>query len=174
MKHKSSYLLGREPPAQFMPAGFGLVETVVGAAILSVVLFSLVQVGQFTFRLVDESNLKLRAAFLAEEGLEAVRIIRDTSWSNLIASSALDTDYFIEFTGQTFALQLNPVPPSDGIYERRIRFSSVYRDANDDITTTGGALDPNTRRVSVTVSWANRGRLATTTISTYLSNLFNN
>ncbi len=154
--------------------GFGLVETVVGAAILIVLMLGLAQVGQFAFRLVDESSLRIRAAFLVEEGIEVVRILRDTSFTSNIAPLALDTDHYLSFSGGTFLLGTAPVAPVDGIFDRRVRFSAVNRDTADDIVASGGTLDPNTKRVTVTVSWQNRGRTASTTISTYLTNLFSN
>lgn len=154
--------------------GFGLIETVVGAAIVSVVLFGLAEVGQFTFRLTDEANFKIRASYLAEEGLEAARTMRDGGWSENIAPRALDTDYFFNFAGGQWQMGLAPVPPVDNVFGRRIRFSAVYRGAEDDIVSSGGALDPNAKKVTVDAWWSNRGRAATTTISTYLTNLFNN
>ena len=154
--------------------GFGLVETIVGAAIISLVLFALAEIGQFTFRVVDESNLRLRSAFLIEEGAEAVRTHRDTSWAGNIAPLALDTDYYLAFSGSVWQLSLTPGALADGIFDRRVVFSAVYRDSFDVITATGGTLDPNTKKVTVRVMWSNRGRQATSAISTYFTNLFSN
>lgn len=154
--------------------GFGLVETVVGAAILLTLMLGLGEVGRLAFRLVDDSNLKLRATFLTEEGIEALRILRDTSWSTNIAPITLDTNYYLTFSGGTFSLGTAAAPAVDGLFNRQIRFSAVSRDSNDDMVESGGTLDPNTKRVTVGVSWVNRGRTASTTISTYLTNLFNN
>lgn len=154
--------------------GFGLVETIVGAAIISLVLFALVGIGQFAFRVVDESNLRLRAAFLAEEGMEVARTLRDTSWSANISPLALGTDYYPVFSGGVWQLSSAAVAPIDGVFDRRVVFSAVYRDSSDAITTTGGTLDPNTKKVRVTVSWSNRGRSASVGFSTYFTNLFSN
>lgn len=157
--------------------GFGLIETVVGAAIIGVVLFGAAQIGQFVFRLVEESNFKLSAAFLAEEGLEVVRLLRDTSWATNIAPRSLCTDYYLVFSAGTWQLDLSAVPPVDGIFDRRIQFQAVHRDSSDVITTTNCTLsgsDPNARKITVSLSWWNRGRQATTALSTYLTNLFNN
>lgn len=156
------------------PRGFGLVETVVGTAILLVILLGLVQAGQYAFRLVNDANLKLRASFLAEEGIEAVRTLRDVSWSLNIAPVANGIDYYPAFSGGAWQISQTPVSLVDGIFDRRVSFSAVYRDANDAITASGGALDPDAKKVTVSVSWTNRGRTATTTISTYFTNLFNN
>lgn len=154
--------------------GFGLIETVVGAAIISMVLFGLSQIGQLTFRLTDEANFKIRASYLAEEGLEIVRIKRDSGWSGNIAPLILDADYFFTFVGGQWQLGLTPVLPVDNVFARRVRFSAVYRDADDAIIASGGTLDPNAKKVTAEVWWSNRANTSTTSISTYLTNLFNN
>ena len=157
-----------------LPQGFGLIETVVGAAIIGVVLFSAAQIGQFVFRLVDESNFRLRAAFLAEEGIEVMRILRDTSWATNVAPLALSTDYYMTWSGGAWQVGTTPSPFVDGTFDRRLRVEAVSRDSTDAITTSGGTLDPNTKKVTIAVGWSNRGRWATTTLATYLTNLFSN
>lgn len=154
--------------------GFGLIETVVGTAILLVVLLGLVQAGQYAFRLVSDANMKIRASFLAEEGIEAMRLLRDAGWSANIAPVANGIDYYPAFSGGAWQISQTPASLVDGIFDRRVLFSAVYRDANDVIAASGGALDPDTKKVTVSVNWTNRGRGATTTISTYFTNLFNN
>lgn len=68
-------------------AGFSLVE-----ALLSIVLFALI-IGTFVSSLIygQESERlagdRARATFLAEEGLEAVRNLRDENFSNLVAGN---------------------------------------------------------------------------------------
>ena len=158
--------------------GFGLVEIVVGAGIIGLVLFSLAEVSRFVFRAVDESNLKTRSIFLAEEGMEAVRYLRDAGWAADIAPLVLDADYYLTFSGGGWQLVSSATPLIDGVFERKIRFSSVYRSSvNDKIVAagSGGAvLDPSAKKVEVKVSWTNRGRENVTTLPTYLTNLFNN
>ncbi len=148
------------PPA--LPRhGFGLIETVVGAAILTAVLLGLAQVGQLTSRLVSASNLRLRAAFLAEEGIEAVRILRDSGWSANIGPKTPCTDYYLSSSGGSWQISTNPAPLVDGIFDRRVRFEAVSRDAADDITGTGCAeagTDPGSRKVTVSVLWPGRGQ----------------
>lgn len=156
------------------PHGFGLVEIVVGVAIMSAVLLSLSQIGQFVFRVVDESNYKLRGAFLAEEGIEAVRTIRDTSWSANIAPLAPGADYYPRFSGGIWVLDPAPQPKVDGTFDRRIIFQPVNRDASDNIVSSGGILDPGTKKMTVNVAWNNRGRTNTASVSTYITDLFKN
>ena len=164
------------PPA--LPRhGFGLIETVVGAAILTAVLLGLAQVGQLTLRLVSTANLRLRASFLAEEGLEVARLVRDSSWAANIGPKALCSDHYLSFSSGSWQITANPAPLVEGIFERRVRFEAVTRNASSDITGTGCAesgSDPDTRKVTATVSWINRGQTASVVISTYLTNFFNN
>lgn len=164
--------LARMPPRD--AGGFGLIETVVGAAIIGFVLAGLAQVGQFTFRVVGESNLKLRAAFLAEEGLEAVRLIRDAGWSNVTAQTVC-TPYYPVYGGGVWQLQAGETTAEDTTFTRVVRFEAVSRDGNDDITSahcTLGAGDPDIRKVTVDVFWMQRGMTASTSVSTYFTNLF--
>lgn len=154
--------------------GFGLIEVIIGVAIMSAVLLSLSQIGQFVFRVVDESNYKLRGAFLAEEGIEAVRAIRDSGWSANIAPLALGTDYYLRFSGGDWVLDAVPQPKVDGTFDRRIIFRAVNRDASDNIVSAGGVLDPDTKKVTVNITWNNRGRESTAAVSTYITNLFKN
>jgi Tfp pilus assembly protein PilV len=154
--------------------GFGLLETVIGAAIISIVLIGLVEVGRFTFALVDTSNFKIRSAFLAEEGIEAIRTLRDASWATNIVPVTLDTDYYFSFSGGAWHLSSVYGSLIDTAFSRTVRFSAVCRDVLDKITTCGAPTDPNARAIAVSVGWVYRGRAGTTTIATYLTNIFEN
>lgn len=156
--------------------GFGLIETVIGAAIISIVLIGLAEVGRFAFRIVDGASFKIRAAFLTEEGTEAVRSLRDASWSTNISSLALDTDYYLSFSNGSWHIGLTHVPLVDSTFSRTVRFSAACRDGQDAITTCGSppAPDTNIKKVSVSVGWRDRGHASTTTIDTYITNIHAN
>ena len=91
-----------------------------------------------------------------------------------IAPLALDTDYWLNFSGGVWALTATPRPFIDGRFDRRVRVSAVLRDASDDIVPTGGTTDINSKRITVSVAWLERGTTATSAVSTYIMNLFNN
>lgn len=154
--------------------GFGLLETVIGGAIISIVLIGLAEVGRFAFVLVSASNFKIHSAFLVEEGVEAVRTLRDASWTANIAPVALDTDYYLSFSNGSWHLSSVHGPLVDNAFSRVVRFSAVCRDASDMITPCGSPPDADARKVTVDVGWQDRGRGATTTIETYLTNIFEN
>lgn len=154
--------------------GFGLPETVIAVGLVAFVLIGLAQAATLATRLVNAADLHTRAGFLAEEGIEAVRALRDTGWSVNIAPLDTTRDYAVVFSENAWRLVSAPQPAVDGRFDRRVRIANVYRDANDNIVPSGGTLDANTKQVTLTVSWSDRGRTASTTIATYLANLFSN
>jgi len=151
--------------------GFGLLEIIIGLAAISFSLFGILSVSQVSLQIINNDTQKLKADFLAEEGMEAVRILRDFSWNNNIKPLTPDNDYYLYFNGNTWQSTTTPVY-IDG-FERKFVLSDVYRDGNDDIAS-GGNLDPDTKKITIFVSWQRRNSTTTDIISTYLTNLFKN
>lgn len=152
--------------------GFGLVEMVIAVSIAAAFIVILAGVNTLYLKISFSQSSKIQAAFLAEEGLEVMRYLRDKSWSENIGSMLNDTDYFITFSGTDWAT--TTALTYFGIFDRRIRLEAVNRDANDDIVSSGGVLDPNTRLITSTVSWSERGATSTKMVSAYLTDLFAN
>ncbi|MFY9461907.1 MAG: hypothetical protein WAP51_01760, partial [Candidatus Sungiibacteriota bacterium] len=115
-----------------------------------------------------------QAAFLSEEGIEAVKGLRDADWDTKIASLTPDTDHWLVFSGDAWALTSTAQPFADKRFDRRVRISAVGRDSSDDIVGSGGAIDSGTKKITVSVAWFDRGATTTATLSTYITNLFNN
>ncbi|OGF73630.1 hypothetical protein A3J56_00625 [Candidatus Giovannonibacteria bacterium RIFCSPHIGHO2_02_FULL_46_20] len=134
--------------------GFGVLEILIASAIVSVVIVSLSYVVVLSHRLSVRSSDKIRANFLAEQALEAYRFARDAAWI-FISLPATGVNYSV---------------PIDSVFTKTIRFEEVRRDENDDIVTSGGTPDNNTRKIIITISWVN----GSTSAETYLSNIFNN
>ena len=155
-----------------MSIGIGLIEAVAGVSIISIFIFSLMLATQLSQKIVGESVRNIQASFLLEEGADAVKIFRDTSWSSGIGSLAAGTDYFFTYNGTTW-VSTNSNVYIDEIFERKLTLDNVYRDANDDIAPSG-TLDSGTKKATVGISWL--GRTGTTTKSTsfYLTDLFSN
>lgn len=158
--------------------GFGIIEVLVGSAIISIALFALADVVRLSHRAVSGSLDKTQARFLAQEGLEVVRIARDQSYSQNINPALDGVLYYLSFSTTTslWSLSAAPQPLIDGMYDRTLSFSSVWRNGSDDditaSTSPGGVLDPGTKEVVATIAW--NGGQATTSLSTYVTNLFNN
>lgn len=156
--------------------GFGLLELVIAIAIVSGTIFVLSFVFLISNKLEAHASNQTRANFLAEEGLEAIHFLRDKSWSANLASLNTSTTYYLNFDPATSSWSIQTTNPGliDGLYSRSFTIASVNRNNSDDIVTSGGTLDPNTKQFTVTISWQERGANFSTTVSTYLSDVFIN
>ncbi len=149
--------------------GFGLIEVVVGAAIISVSFLGLMSVANLSFKILEKSSNNIKAGFLLEEGVEAVKIIRDSGWNN-ISSLSNGVNYYLIYNGATWTTTTAPVYV-DNIFERKFVLSDVYRDINDDIATSG-TIDAGTKKITISVFWKEGGSTITQSFSTYITNLF--
>jgi hypothetical protein len=155
-----------------LSGGFGIVEIIVGAAILSVALGGLVAAMRIAVRASYDNLGKTQANFLLTEGVEAVRALRDASWSANIAGLADSSIYYLYFNGTKWATT-SAEQVIDGAFYRKFSVYNVYRDGSDNIAASGAA-DSGTRKAVVSVAW--RAGKSTTTVqaTTYITNLFSN
>lgn len=153
--------------------GFGMVEVVIASAIMGAVTVSVISVYHSLANISLQNTPHIQATFLLEEGVEAVKVMRDTSWSN-IASSTLATPYYLKWEPvsgtwvATTSLQLVD------IFTRSLVFSEVERDGDFNIITNGGTVDPNSRKVTVEVAWPSDEGTTTKSVETYIFKTFNN
>ena len=155
--------------------GFTLIEALVGAAILVACAAALFSAYALFLRGEFLNINKIQANLLAEEGIEAVRLMRDQSFSQNIAPIAAGSPRYLNWDSSASAWNASASDIFiDGIFERKIVFDSVSRDSAGDITASGGTIDPNARKVTLSVSW--RAQTGTTTVSlaAYMTNLFAN
>jgi len=150
--------------------GLTLVEILVATSIILVFLLALSGVNNLYFKTVLLNTSSVRATFLAEEGLEAMRFLRDSSWINNISPLTINTGYNLVLEANTWKATTTSIL-IDNLFERVVNIREVYRDSSDDIVSSGGTLDPNTRFITVTVSWRTGEATTTKLISTYLSNI---
>ena len=154
--------------------GFTLIEVLVACTIISTSTFALMSASTKGIQLSAQALRQTQANMLLEEGAEAVKSIRDASWTN-ISGLTLDTNYYLTFnTGtNTWSLGTTHTATIDSIFTRAVVLSAVNRDANDDIAISG-TVDTRHKKVTVTTSWA----LADATTSSkalafYMSDIFN-
>jgi len=138
--------------------GASLIEVVIGAAIVVVVLIGALSAFQVFLRSGLATTTKLQAAFLAEEGIEAARSIRDRSWSEF---SGLSSGTYHLVLGSQWNTTTTP-QLIDGVFTRTISVGDVYRRTSDsDIVPSTSpdskAIDLNTKRVLLRVSWGETG-----------------
>jgi len=175
--------LSRNPkPYTLCPRkGFGLVEILIAAAIVGVALTSLAGVVASAFRVTDTDVSRVQASFLAAEGLEVARILRDAGWQENIAPRERGTPYYPVFNAVAGAWTLAEESPGavDGVFTPTVVFDDVYRrTADDDIVLAGDPapkeIDTGTIEVTSSVLWSGRAGMEETKVRTYLADIFGN
>ncbi len=134
--------------------GVSAVELLVGVSIAALILISASYSITLFMDASHEVSEKTQALYLAEDGLELTRFVRDNDWAN-ISALTMGTTYYFDVTDSSVGLGLTP--EVIGGYSREVVFENVYRDTTTlDIvasTTVGSSADPSTKYVTVTVVW---------------------
>ncbi len=147
--------------------GFSLVEVILALAIFMILAVSGVTTVLHSFSVNKLGEEQTNAELYAQEGIEAVRSIKNQGWSNLIADvqtkGLKTTSGFWEFNGST--------SDTKDKYTRSVLVSAVNRDVSGNIVDSGGATDPDTLKITSNVSWNYSGpRNDTISYLTYLTN----
>ncbi len=137
--------------------------------IIATTLFALLSVGAVylaldTMQNDSKTQFDSEALLYAQEGLEAVRNMRDRDFASLT-----NGDHGLELVSGEWQFIAAP-EDVDGFYSRTIIIEDVYRDEFGDIAETGD-LDPEIKRVISEVTWLWKGFIdRPVTLTTYLSN----
>jgi type II secretory pathway pseudopilin PulG len=127
-------------------AGQSLVELLVVMGLMALLLPTLATALVTSREGRAQEKQRQEATWLLREAREAVRSVREEGWSN--------------FTNGTF----HPAATSSGwllssgsesinSYTRQVVLSDVYRNSSGAVVTSGGTLDPSTKKVRYVVSW---------------------
>ncbi|MDX1607848.1 MAG: type II secretion system protein [Candidatus Spechtbacterales bacterium] len=151
-------------------SGLGMVEMIVVLAILVTTFASILQLVflQRQAQIIAEQDAS--AYIIGRQTIEAVRSVRDSGWTN-ISSLTYDTPYYPQINSSSEWELASSDPGSvNEIYTRWVEFGEVFRDANDNIATSGTS-DPDTRKVTAYVQWARQGGdTRTITLEAYITN----
>jgi len=149
-------------------AGITLIEVVIGISIIAV---AAVAIGYSINAYVSARAAllsDLKAAYLAEEGYELIRSIRDDDWMTLDALS-LGALHYLDVSSTTATVTGTP-EVIDGEYTRSFELNALYRNASDDVTTSGApgaTVDDGGRTLEVNVYGPN----GTTTFEAIITNI---
>lgn len=156
----------------FARKGFGMIEMLIGAAVLSVSLLGISSFFQATLAVSNTTQSAVQGGYLLEEGVEIAKLLRDAGYASNILSLSTTTPTYLAWNGTIWATStVNTF--IDGKFERSIIAAEVKRNADGDISGSG-TYDPNTRLITVSVAWNVKGATTTKTIRTYVTNIFNN
>lgn len=91
---------------------------------------------------------RLDAVQLHREAVEAVRSVRERNFEEI----SVNGTYHPQIQGSRWEI----IPNSEQIngYTRSIIIGDVHRDGSGAIVTSGGTLDPSTKKINIVVSWS--------------------
>ena len=152
--------------------GISLIEMLVSISIIAITLTSLLGLASFSLQITILIRQTSQANYISQEIMEQIRNIRDeTIWNtNGLGTLVMGADYYVQKTGSPGQWQLILGTETLNGFTEKAVFESVMRDGADNIVESGGTDDSNTKKVTVTVSWEERGRSHLIELITYLTN----
>jgi len=152
---------------KFKNKGQSIIEILIAIALTAIFLPALIT-GLVSSREGRAQQIqRLEATTLAREVEEAVRTVRENNWN----AFAVNGTYHSVNSGTTWTL----VSGSELIngFTRSAVVSDVQRDSNGNIVTSGGTVDPSSKKVEISVSW-NTPITSSVTYTIYLTRFINN
>lgn len=149
-------------------SGITLIEVIVA---ISIIASMVIAIGFSIITYVDARAALLtntKTLYLAEEGYEILRALRDDDW-NTIDTLTVDTYHYLDVATSTIGVTVTP-EIIDGEYRRSFIVRDLYRDGTDDVTastTSGATVDPDSREVEIFVA----SPLGTSSLHAILTNI---
>lgn len=131
--------------------GFSIVEILISASIIVMIGLAGTASWQTYLKLNQRNSALIQSALLTEEAAEALNLLRDQGWSTKILSLPLSTPFYLSWTGSAYATSSSAVALGNN-YAVSVTLSSVMRDSNSNIVSSGGTTDPNTLLATITVA----------------------
>jgi len=162
--------------------GFSVAELMIAIFILAVVTVSFYEVAILSLKLSKENKNEIKAAYLAEEGIEAVRNIRDqVAWVDAMDGKTgigelnldIDDTYYPVISANNWELITIDPGLINNRFSRKVVFEKLSRDPDTgDIEDLYNPVndDENSRKITVTVSWQEKEKTKDVTLVTYLTN----
>jgi prepilin-type N-terminal cleavage/methylation domain-containing protein len=127
--------------------GQTLVEVLVAIAIAGIMLPALATALAASREGRAQEEERVQATALLREADEAVRSVREKGWTGF----AVNGTYRPAISGSTWTLTSGA--ETIGTFTRQVVISDVQRNSSGAIVTSGGTVDPSTKKVVGTVSW---------------------
>ena len=153
--------------------GFNVAEIMTAIAVFAIFFVSIYQALLFYHKSMKGAVNKVTAIYLAQEGIEAVRSLRNKSWTDNIAALNEANVYYPILNEGEWALSTTNPGPIDGAYIRTVVVDKVFRNGLDDIDTAGSE-DPKTKKIQVKIAWNEPTGSKEIIVETYLTNFLAN
>lgn len=149
--------------------GQSLIELVISLGLFAVLAAAIGGIIFTGLGSLERSSQLVKASALAQEGLEAIRAIRNRDWNELVYNQSalkIENNEWL-FEGEGTSEQI-------GRFTRTLSFKSLYRDDKGALAIAsqpGSYLDPNSKEVKVEINWEIRpGVQSNIKRTTYLIN----
>lgn len=153
--------------------GISIVEIVIAAAIIAVSVTGIFGAIQIYLKIVQQNAHKAQAVLLLDETSEAIQYLRDEGYDSYIASNSFNTEYSIFWNGSGYELGTSTITLPYQM-SRTVRFEEIRRDSSDQITSSGGTVDSDTRKVIITINWPYKGEIKTISSEMLIHNTYEN
>lgn len=154
-----------------------MVEVLIASAIIMTSVVSILGVYSGLTSISLRNTARVQAGMLLDEGAEALRFMRDVSWSSNIAPLTASTTYWLYWDYSTSTYGWRATTTSviiDDQFERSFVLTPVSRDTTTfNMVTSGGTVDAGTRKATITTSWFDKTSTTTKSIVMYLYNTYN-
>lgn len=148
--------------ARFL-AGFTIIEVIAAVFILTVGVVGVFSAVNYALSATQNISSRLIAAYLAQEGIEVVRNIRDGNWLEQRTNPTLPWDAGIPTTACGVDYTQNSCLTTLADAYLRINSSGLYGYQSGTATSFKRKIEttkaPGTMNVKVTVTWQERGRI---------------
>lgn len=133
--------------------GQSILEVIVAMAIFSLIAVAMASMAVGGFVSLQQGGEQTEAEALAQEGIEAVRSLRDNAWNiNTYSTSS------VSVSGSAWVFDGEGTTETVGQYTRTLSFDNVCRDSSDDIADCPGSYtDVQSKKVISSVTWITRG-----------------
>lgn len=132
--------------------GHSLIEVIIALAIFAMIFFSIVSLSVGSFNGLYQGGEQTIAEGLAQQGIEAVRSVRDRAWNELVFENVI-----ISTTSNQWVLNNGTSELINDKFTRTVKIEEVCRDALCEITECPGLyVDIHSKKITVNVSWSVR------------------
>ncbi len=157
--------------------GVSLVEIIIASSIISLTLLVLVSVYSSVARYSLANVKALKATQLVEEAVEVLKYLSNSGYSSNISTLSDNTEYYLFWdpsvnSGSWTATTSNIL--LEDKYEVNFTLSPVYRDGSFNVVSSGGSLDTDSKKATITISWDDGSVTNTKSTESYIFNIFDN
>lgn len=144
--------------------GFSVVEVILAIGIFALFSTGITYLSIDTLQGDEKIEENSKALMYAQEGLEAVRQMRDKNYLQLS-----DGDHGLQIQNNIWSFIQAP-EDIDSYYSRTVTIDDVFRDGDGNISDSG-TLDPDIKKATSRIEWLHRGIIPKSVeLTTYLSN----